>query len=196
MDNPEDIALFDMDSTLCDYTTSFKEYYNKIKSPNDPEFEDYSDMPEYLENRKKLIVNQPGWWENLKPLKLGFDILEVARELGFSIYILTKAPKNVPRAWTEKAKWAKKHVPDANIMMVHDKGLVYGKVLIDDYPPYIERWVKNRPRGLVIVPAQKWNKNFSHKRALRYDGTNLDKVRECLKAAKTRKPREELKIVN
>jgi 5'-nucleotidase len=53
-------------------------------------------------------------------------------------------------------------------------------VLVDDWPPYVERWLQWRPRGLVILPAQRWNEGFSHPNALRYDGSNLAQVREAL----------------
>tara|TARA_Y100000310_G_C20512920_1_gene729762 strand:+ start:436 stop:588 length:153 start_codon:yes stop_codon:yes gene_type:complete len=46
--------------------------------------------------------------------------------------------------------------------ITEDKGIVYGKVLVDDYPCYIKRWLENRPRGLVIMPAHSYNRDFEH----------------------------------
>jgi len=37
------------------------------------------------------------------------------------------------------------------------KSLVYGKVLVDDWPDYYLPWLGVRPRGLVTVPAHPWN---------------------------------------
>lgn len=191
----ENIALFDLDSTLCDYSKAIKEEYDRIKSPGDAEFNDFQDpLPDYIRNRKRLITGQPGWWENLEKFQLGFDILNIAEELEFEIYILTKAPKHNPNAWTEKARWAQKNVPNAKIILTEDKGLVYGKILVDDYPPYIERWTENRPRGLVIMPANTWNKDFTHKNTIRYNGENIDHVRKAMEIARDRKPTKMLNL--
>ncbi len=192
----EDIALFDLDSTLADYSKAMERDYNLIKSPGDPEFEDFMENPPaYLKERKYFIRDRPGWWENLERFQKGFDILNIARELEFMIYILTKAPKSHPAAWTEKANWVRNHIPDArSITITEDKSPVYGKVLVDDYPPYLTGWLANRPRGLAIIPTQSWNKDFKHPNAIKYDGTNLDQVRKALEIAKKRTQREPLDL--
>jgi hypothetical protein len=53
-------------------------------------------------------------------------------------------------------------------------------VLVDDYPPYVQRWLAWRPRGRVIMPAHAWNAGFSHPNVLRYAGDNLEEVRMVL----------------
>lgn len=185
MDN---IALFDLDGTLADYSKSMKEKYNLIKAPNEEEHKDFEEnLPDYQYNRTKLIRNQPGWWRNLEKYKPGFEILKIAKDLNFEIHILTKAPNNSPNAWTEKAEWVKKHVPEAQITLTQDKGNVYGKVLVDDYIPYILKWLKHRPRGLVIMPNQPWNQNFARPNIIRYDGANLEKIKKALTLVKNRK---------
>lgn len=186
------IALVDMDGVLCDYYSALKKDYNKIKSPSDPEFEKTnSNSPLYLKNRVDLIRNQQGWWEKLKPLKRGFEILKLLKKLGYEINILTKAPRNAFNANTEKSKWIEKHVgkigKDVFMHISSDKSLAYGRVLIDDYPPYIEPWLKARPRGIVIMPPHPWNKNFKHKRVIRYTTKNLKKAKKALIWARDRK---------
>lgn len=187
MENKEDIALFDMDGTLCDHDSALARDYNKIKSPEDPPHKPFShDIPQYVKYRRKLIRNQHGWWENLEKLELGFAILDIAKSLGFKIHILTKGPRSSPNAWTEKMKWVKKNVGDVELTLTEDKGLVYGKMLVDDYPPYIERWLKWRLRGLVIMSAHPWNENFKHPNVIRCDGSNLEEVKKAMKLAKER----------
>jgi 5'-nucleotidase len=56
------------------------------------------------------------------------------------------------------------------VTITMDKGLVYGKVLVDDYPEYALRWLKWRKRGLVIMPNQPWNQGFEHPQVHRYTG--------------------------
>jgi FMN phosphatase YigB (HAD superfamily) len=187
MELKENIALFDMDGTLCDHDSALARDYNKIKSPEEPPHKPFSDdVPEHVKDRRRLIRSQYGWWENLERLELGFNILDMAERLGFKIHILTKGPGSSPNAWTEKMRWIKKHVGDVEMTITDNKGLVYGKVLVDDYPPYIESWLKWRPRGLVIMPAHNWNENFHHPNVIRCDGSNLDEVEKALKEAKER----------
>jgi len=45
---------------------------------------------------------------------------------------------------------------------------------------YVERWLSWRDRGLVIMPANEGNKNFSHPQVIRYDGSNLEVVKKAM----------------
>jgi len=45
--------------------------------------------------------------------------------------------------------------------------MVYGRALVDDWPPYVEAWLEYRPRGLVIMPDRPWNQGFSHPNVVR-----------------------------
>jgi len=190
----QNIALFDMDGTLCDHDKALKKDMEKLKGPKEnlPEVFLGQDTPPYLRERIELIRKQPGWWENLDKFKLGFDILNVAKKLGFEIYILTKGPSSKPNAWKEKVDWIRKNVEKAKITITEDKGLVYGKVLVDDYPHYIEAWLKHRPRGLVIMPIHSYNQNYNHPRVIRYDGKNLSQIKTALKRVKERRPLESI----
>ncbi len=203
MDNIDDnnkdsdnIVLFDMDSTLCDYDSAMKRDYDLIRSPGDPEFESYSEALEsmpYIKNRIKMIRNQPDWWKNLEKFKLGFDILDVAKELGFDVHILTKAPKSSLNAFTQKAQWINDNLgSNINITISDDKSLVYGKVLVDDLPKYASQWLLRHPRGLVIMPYHNHNKDYSHPNVLHYDGTNIEEVRRVLEIAKNRVIKEKV----
>jgi hypothetical protein len=177
------IALFDMDGTLADYDGKLKADLLRIASPEDPPVEAiYGNLPPHIEARRHMITTQLGWWLGLEPFRLGWDILEVIRSLDFRIVILTKGPSSKPGAWSEKVQWCSKHLNGMieGVTITHDKGLVYGKVLVDDFPAYIERWLEWRPRGLVIMPAHDHNQGFSHPNVVRYDGTNLAVVRERL----------------
>jgi len=185
----QNIALFDMDGVLCDYDKALIKDYNKIKSKSDPEFKNYSKkIIPFIQNRKDIIRRQPGWWENLEKKRLGFEILKIAREVGLSIYILTHAQEKFPNSWAEKVRWVKKHVKNAQIIMAEEKWVVYGKVLIDDHPLNAKKWLNARRHGLVIMPIQKYNKNFKHERCIKTNGKNLNKIRKALNLAKNRQP--------
>ena len=192
----ESVALIDLDNTLTDYDLAMQRDLNLLKSPNEEEYiiGQHKLHPDYIFDRMKLIKSRGEWWESLPKLQLGFDILEVLRDLDFYISILTQGPKENTVAWSHKLSWCLKNVPDLDVTITRNKGLVYGKVLVDDYPPYVENWLKHRKRGLVIMPAHFWNKDFTHSQVIRYDGSNIDEVKKALEIVKNRKSGEELKI--
>lgn len=194
--NEEDnIALIDLDGTTADYDKSMKEKMNLLKSPNEINYDDqYDDVPSYIEARRKLIKNQPGFWRNLPCLELGFDIVEFLIQANFELVVLTKGPKRVPAAWQEKVEWCVKHLPEASITVTTDKSLTYGKILVDDFPDYFLNWLKVRPRGLVIAIAHPWNADVQHSNVIRYDGSNLNQITDAIYAAKNRLPGEVLKL--
>lgn len=185
----ENIALFDMDGTLCDYDKPLSERLERLKSPHEPicKMPLRDNAPDYIKERADLIRASEKWWEELPKFKLGWDILGVARELGYRIVILTQGPRKNPASWSGKKRWIDKNLgTDVDITITRDKGLVYGKVLVDDFPGYIERWLKWRKRGLVIMPASEENKDFHHPQVVRYDGSNLLEVRSAMEKAKLR----------
>jgi len=186
----EDItALFDMDGTLCNHDKALQIDYNLIKSPEDPPLKPFDfNTPGYINERIKLIRNQVGWWENLERLQIGFDILEIAKELGFNIRILTKGPSSSKNAYTEKSRWVDKNIGEnTDFMIVKDKSIVYGRVLVDDYPLFLDSWLKNRPRGIAIMPAHEYNESYSHDRVTRYNGKNIEEVKKVLEWARNRR---------
>jgi 5'-nucleotidase len=73
-----------------------------------------------------------------------------------------------------------------------NKSLVYGTFLYDDYLPYMEAWLKHRPRGLGIMPVTRSNRDFRHPQVVKWDGTNFDEVKRALTAAYARGSREPL----
>lgn len=187
MTKPENIALFDMDGTLCDYNKALFEDLEKLRSPNEPLYRDRvgDNSPKYIRNRVNLIRSSESWWEKLPRFQLGWDILEVTKRLDYRIMILTQGPKRNPSSWSGKKRWIDRHLgTDVDITITRDEGLTYGKVLVDDYPDYIERWLQWRKRGLVIMPAHDSNRDFRHKQVIRYDGKNLEEVADEIERAK------------
>lgn len=221
MDNDR-VALFDLDGTLADYNTAIYRDLKKIRSPGEDLYEIYNDnLPEWYFARIKMIRRVPGWWENLGKIELGFQLLEAAIETGFMIHVLTKGPgskvdddtDNIDDAasWSEKLRWCRKHLPSsACVTVTEDKGLVYGRVLVDDFPDYQMKWLEHRPRGLAVVPACKNNewfnadsarrmaesKGWDHEpQVIRYDGHNLTEVLDAMQAAYERASKEPLSVV-
>lgn len=148
--SPENVALVDMDGTVCRYREALDRDTAAV-------LEGETVSPGTLDRIQALIKAQPGWWRNLEPYGLGITIVETLAQIGFRIMVLTKGPQRAKNAWSEKFEWCAKHIPSASVTVTQDKGLVYGKVLVDDWPEYVDRWLQWRPRGLVLMPAQEWN---------------------------------------
>jgi len=176
-------ALVDMDETLCDYSGAIAAGLARLRGPReDPKLEDGPNPPAHIAARKRLITAVPGFWRNLAPLRSGFDVLDILISLGFDTYIVTKGPAGLPSAWTEKVEWCREHAPGLPLVVADHKEVVAGDVLVEDWPPYIERWLERCPQGLVVVPATPWNSDWclASSLSIRYDGTNLNSVRERL----------------
>ena len=185
--------LADLDGSTADFDKRMKERLELLRGPGEPDYGDnYDDVPPYIKARRDLIKRQPGFWRGLDRLERGFHVVDYARSIGFKINTLTKCPRKNPMAWTEKAEWCIENIPDALITLTEEKTITYGKVLLDDYPPYFLPWLKVRPRGLVIAVAQPWNLGVTHPNLIRYDGTNLDQVKEALDRAYRRVGRQSL----
>lgn len=187
------IALFDLDGTGADFDDEMARRLEPLRSPEEPPYSGWDNVPEYIQRRRDLIKSQPGFWRDLPRIPLGFDIIEELRALKFKIHVLTKGPWKTISAWSEKFEWCKTHLPDVDVTITQDKSLVYGRVLVDDFPPYFIPWLKVRPRGVVICVAQTWNKDFApggslaQPNIIRYDGTNLESVRTALAYAYNRR---------
>jgi hypothetical protein len=204
------VFLFDMDGSMADHDSALLEGLNMLKCPGEEEVNLWAeDHPQYILNRIRLIRNQPGWWLNLKPISLGLKMYELAIQMGFIAEVLTKGPRN-PNAWKEKVEWCNRYLrPDTDVHIVSDrsegdkakssgKGRFYGRVLYDDYGPFMLKWLRHRPRGLGIMPVNAHNKDFDHPNVLRYDGSpeSLAIVKEALSRTMARKPGEPFTIAD
>lgn len=166
----DNVALIDIDGTLADYDGRMRSELQKIMGPMERLPESlHGTGDDWFEARMDLIKRQTGFWRNLPLIPAGYEVYELLGSLGYQRMILTKGPRNTTHAWTEKVEWCAQHVPSAGITItrhgddvdVH-KGLVYGKVLFDDFPSYVEQWLRHRPRGKVLMLEHPHNKDFDH----------------------------------
>ena len=170
------IALIDMDGTIADYDKGIRAGLHEIAAPHDPPLpKDIHKAPEWLDRRADFVKSRSGFWRELKPIDAGFRVVNALEAAGYSLTVLTKGPHRTRSAWTEKAEWCDHYLPHKDIVMVDGKepelhkGLVYGKVLFDDFPPYVEAWLKHRPRGKVIMLKHHYNEDFEHESVLKID---------------------------
>jgi 5'(3')-deoxyribonucleotidase len=177
-----------MDGTIADYVTAMHAAELTLMAPGEEQrltAEDEDKYP-YVKARRRLIKSQTDWWLNLGRIERGFRVVKMMEELGFRITVLTRGPKPHPHAWSEKVRWVQKHLPTARTVVMDDeKAIVYGRVLMDDWVPYIEPWLAARPRGVVILPDQPWNQGFTHPRVVRHTD-NDEEVRVTLVSQRDR----------
>jgi hypothetical protein len=206
------VALFDMDGTLADFDGEMVRGMSLLASPNDPPWEPEREADEapHIRQRRRLVKSVPGFWLGLPELADGFWILRDAYNVGFRIMILSKGPSNNSMAWMEKIDWCRQHLLTPpffaddmeklrppiqhEITLTEDKGLVYGRVLVDDWPPYILKWLEWRPRGWVIMPHRRWNADFNHPQVLRFTGDeeSREKCHDILVKSFARKGKEQV----
>jgi 5'(3')-deoxyribonucleotidase len=182
-------ALIDMDGTLCDCAGALAKGLALLRGPGEDPLSELSiQPPEYIAERRRLIMRTPGFWRNLRPLPLGFQLIDILRTSGFEPYILTKGPSDHSLAWMEKVDWCRHYVPGIRVIVTEDKRLVRGTVLVEDWPPYIEEWLQAHSNATVIVPAQPWNSNVEElfpDRCVRFDGQDHEMIRRRLANART-----------
>lgn len=193
----KNVALFDLDGSLADYVSALVRDMNELASPEDKKLTEanlYSleNKHPHLRNRMRLIKRQPDWWLNLAPIPAGMKALQIAKEIGFNIHILTKGPKKASIAWKEKLEWCQLHIDEeVDVHVTSDKGLVYGKVLYDDFPDYMDSWLEYRPRGLGIMPVTPYNKKYKNPNVVKWDGKNVEELTSALQTVFNRKSKEE-----
>jgi len=159
---PMNLALIDLDGTVADWHNRLQRDLAEVLGPDQSKL-----PPETVTKIEHLIRKQTGWYFNLEPIPLGLRIVDLLRETGFTIMVATKATPKATNAWSEKAQWSMKYMPFAQVTVTEDKTLLYGKLLVDDYPKFAGPWLAKRPRGYVIMPDQPWNQGYEHPRARR-----------------------------
>jgi 5'-nucleotidase len=183
------IALFDMDGTLCDYQDALFRELEKLRSPKEKPFDDFHMpvLPQYIKNRMDLIRSSEAWWSTLPKYSPGWEILRMVKKIGYRVVILTQGPRRNPVAWSGKKQWIDKYLgEDTDIIITRDKGLVYGRILVDDYPPYIKKWLAHRPRGLAVMPGHQDNISFRHPQVLPYPEVQGKRLQKLLQDAADR----------
>lgn len=187
----EKIALFDLDGSLADFDGAMRRDLRLMRSPGEPEIADDTNLRDledrfsYVRARMDFIKSKRGWWRELARIQSGFAIVREAQRIGYHIDILTKASRKQSQAWMEKVEWCEQQpeLDDADIHLTMNKGLVYGKLLFDDFPEYMTEWLQHRRRGLGIMPLTSYNTGYSHPNVIKFDGANVRVVVSAMQAA-------------
>ena len=92
-------------------------------------------------------------------------------------------------------RWCHQHLgEDASVSITRNKDNSYGKFLYDDYPPYAEAWLENRPRGVAIMPTNRHNVLFTHPQVFKWDKEDKWLLERVMLAIFNRAPNESIDL--
>lgn len=115
------------------------------------------------------VKNRPGAYLAMLPIPGALDAVRSVIKMGFEVWIATKPPTGVPSAYSEKAAWVLRHLPELKqrIIVTHDKGLLGDQFdhLCDDMPhkANCERFAGTLLR---FVDGYHWPQALVHLRAV------------------------------
>jgi len=160
------IIFYDFDGVLADTHENLLRLYNK-------DFDDTvskSDITEWNlasfvkpEAKTKIFdyLFSEGFYDNVKPNK---DFIEAAKrniELGHTVGVATACNNNVTMI-SGKLAWLEKHCPFIdlkNLIIVDNKGLLKGDLLVDDKLQNLEDFVAANPLGKGLLVRMAHNQN-------------------------------------
>jgi 5'-nucleotidase len=176
------VALVDLGDTLCECTPALRAGMARLRQRGERESDELlSPLPPNLEVRRRQVMSAAGFWRELPVRTAGFELLQLLRDEGFNVHVLTKGPTD-PQVWADKVAWCRVNVPGVPVLIAEDKARVHGHVLVDDWLPYVQRWQRAWPGGLAILPAQPWNAQPGQgQRRIRDDGSNRDAIVAALR---------------
>lgn len=89
------------------------------------------------------IIEQDGYFANLKPMPGAPEAIEALRSAGHEITIVSSPTKGRTSAG-DKIAWSVRELglKRQDVIMAHKKELVRGDVLIDDSPKNVQKWLK------------------------------------------------------
>jgi 5'(3')-deoxyribonucleotidase len=151
----------DMDGVLVDLLAGWLPYLNEITGKNLEQedvnmwgLEDVYGIP-FSKIRKPL--HRPGFWEDLPPYTGAAFFVETLEEMGHDVYIATTPFPSDNCAWGKKM-WVEKHLPflaPTRIVLIHDKHLLRGDMLVDDKPENLVAF-----QGHRVLFNQPWNQSL------------------------------------
>ncbi len=181
------VALFGI-SALLDCEKGMEDKIKSLEIPNMKKSK-FKDFP----NRKiieSLVMEDPTWWRNLPKNKLGFGIIKLIDKLVYNIEILT-VKKNGSNHISEGIenclrdhfgkKYSKIEIISADRLYSScEKG-----ILIDTSKENINYWLKYSASPLImpsktIIPSEEIEKAICGGRAIYYDGTNLEQIKDFM----------------
>lgn len=133
----------DMDGVLADFDGGIRTilkarfpHIKRVPQSKRTTFHPHDDYPEEVRPLITAIVNEPGFFLNLKPMPGAIKAFKRLQTLPIKLFICTASVLTETCA-AEKHMWVTKylgHKTTKQLMIVPDKTVVRGHILIDDKP--------------------------------------------------------------
>lgn len=159
------IALVDLDGVLCDFLSSVCLVHGTtpqelFKTWEPGEFDCALPLGVDDDTFWENINVDPFFWHGMDWMPDGREILKaVESRVGKDYTFLLSSPSRSPTAWSGKAWWVQKHIPEyrKKLILTESKHAVAGpkKVLIDDRDDNVKSF--REAGGDAILLPRRWN---------------------------------------
>lgn len=171
--------LIDLDSTVADFDPYIIDLYNQ-KYPEHPinETEIHTDHmgfknhplhdPRYSNDMFK-IMRSPGFFRNLPLISGASEAINEIIEKGYNVYFVTIPMISNPTCADDKYKWVKEHFGEElalKTILTHDKSLIKGDILIDDWPKVHQTMT---PSWIHLLYNTKYNSHLPRRLRLNWE---------------------------
>lgn len=120
---------------------------------------DFDEFKQRLHLTGDEVKAMPGAYLAMRPLPDAIAGVRSLIGMGYEVWIATKPPTGIPHAYSDKAAWVMKNLPELKrrIIVTHDKGLLGDACdyLIDDRP-HKANCEKFKGTLIRFVDGMKW----------------------------------------
>jgi 5'(3')-deoxyribonucleotidase len=133
------ILLIDMDDVLVDLCEAWIEALNArygtvVKYEDITQWEMKVAFPTLTDNQLFGILNEEFLWKRVKPKGTAVEDVKLAKELGYDVYVCTASHYKTVTNKMVNALIPYFDIDYKHIIVCHNKGMICGDYLIDDYP--------------------------------------------------------------
>ena len=155
------VFITDMDDVLVNLLETWLQFLNNMYH-YDVKVEDVVDWdmqlayPELDPDNIYGILREEALWKNVKPKYDAIYYLKKIQELGYKIYVATASSHNTIQTKLINALFPYfEFLNRDNIIMIHDKSLLNGDIIVDDYHENLRN-----AKGVRILMDAPYNQNI------------------------------------
>jgi len=152
----------DMDGVLADLMAGWMPYLNEVSGRNlaveDVDMWGIEHVYGIPFSKARKPLHREGFWEGLPPYPGAVAFVKRLDQLGHMVYIAT-APFPSDKCMWGKKMWFENHLrflPPSRLIILHDKHLLRGDMLVDDKPENLTKFP-----GLRVLFNQPWNRTLN-----------------------------------